>query len=54
MEDARARHTHIYGRRTVRGDDERWHEMPPAPFARNIAALGVAFREDVTHADGAM
>ena len=28
--------------------------MPPAPFARDIAALGVAYWEDVTHEDGGM
>ena len=27
----------------VCGDDGVWRDMPPAPFARDIAALGVAF-----------
>ena len=48
------RGTLIWEADQVKGDDGRWHEMMPAPFARDIAALGVAFWEDVTHADGAM
>ena len=28
--------------------------MPPAPFMRDIAALGVAYWEDVTHGDESM
>ena len=38
----------------VTDDNGVWHELTPAPFARDIAALGVAYWEDVTHTDGSM
>ena len=36
----------------MKGDDGTWHELPTVPFARDIAALGVAHWEDITHKDG--
>ena len=39
---------------TVTDDDGNRHSMPPAPFAREIAAMEVAHWEDLTHADGSM
>ena len=38
----------------IQSDEGVWWRMPPAPFSRDIAALGVAYWEDVTHEDGGM
>ena len=49
-----AKGTPLWTAGLVKGDDGTWYEMKSAPFARDLAALGIAHWEDVTHKDGGM
>ena len=46
------RGTHIWEPGYIWEEDGTKHVLAPAPFARDLAALGVAYWEDITHHDG--